>query len=70
MISRHDIGIGCIGKWKDKKEKEKKKENRVDSFKENTGQHYQSNRKDTYSKFGEANELDKNRSLPVSNKIF
>lgn len=25
MISRHDIGIGCIGKWKDKKRKKKKR---------------------------------------------
>lgn len=33
IISGHDIGIRCMGKWKDKKEKEKKKENRGDSFK-------------------------------------
>lgn len=36
MISRHDLGIGCIGKWKDKKEKGKKKKRKktADSFKE------------------------------------
>ena len=73
MISRHDLGIGCIGKWKDKKEKGKKKKKKENSGQLQggmTGQHYQSNRKDTSSKFGEANRLDKNRVIACFNQDF
>ena len=63
MIFGHDIGIQFMGKWKDKKrkkERKKKRKQRGQLQEGLTGQHYQSNRTDTYSKFWEANGLDKN----------
>ena len=52
------------------RKKKKKKENSGQLQGGMTGQHYQSNRKDTSSKFGEANRLDKNRVIACFKQDF
>lgn len=56
------------GQKRERKKKERKQSGQLQGGM--TGQHYQSNRKDTYSKFGEANELDKNRVIACFKQDF